>query len=52
MSADLFFILLLALRMALAAALVVTASMVTERYCVVYQTIKNGPQVSVTMNRI
>ncbi len=24
----------------------------TERYCVVYQTIKNGPKVSVTMQRI
>jgi uncharacterized OsmC-like protein len=24
----------------------------TERYCVVYQTIKNGPKVSVTMHRI
>ena len=24
----------------------------TERYCVVYQTIKNGPKVSVTMNRV
>jgi uncharacterized OsmC-like protein len=24
----------------------------TERYCVVYQTIKNGPKVSVTMKRI
>jgi uncharacterized OsmC-like protein len=24
----------------------------TERYCVVYQTIKNGPQVSVTMQRV
>jgi uncharacterized OsmC-like protein len=24
----------------------------TERYCVVYQTIKNGPKVSVTMRRI
>jgi uncharacterized OsmC-like protein len=24
----------------------------TERYCVVYQTIKNGPKISVTMNRI
>jgi uncharacterized OsmC-like protein len=24
----------------------------TERYCVVYQTIKNGPKVSVTMQRV
>ena len=24
----------------------------TERYCVVYQTIKNGPKVSVSMKRI
>ena len=24
----------------------------TERYCVVYQTIKNGPRVSVTMRRV
>jgi uncharacterized OsmC-like protein len=24
----------------------------TERYCVVYQTIKNGPQLSVTMHRV
>ena len=24
----------------------------TERYCVVYQTIKNGPRVSVTMQRV
>ena len=24
----------------------------TERYCVVYQTIKNGPQVSVSMKRV
>src|SRR6266851_4241295 len=24
----------------------------TERYCVVYQTIKNGPKVSVTMHRV
>ena len=24
----------------------------TERYCVVYQTIKNGPKVSVTMKRV
>jgi uncharacterized OsmC-like protein len=24
----------------------------TERYCVVYQTIKNGPKVSVTMQRM
>ena len=24
----------------------------TERYCVVYQTIKNGPKVSVSMNRV
>jgi uncharacterized OsmC-like protein len=24
----------------------------TERYCVVYQTIKNGPKVSVTLNRV
>jgi uncharacterized OsmC-like protein len=24
----------------------------TERYCVVYQTIKNGPKVSVTMRRV
>ena len=24
----------------------------TERYCVVYQTIKNGPRVSVTMHRV
>jgi len=24
----------------------------TERYCVVYQTIKNGPKISVTMKRI
>src|ERR1700747_1192124 len=24
----------------------------TERYCVVYQTIKNGPKISVTMNRV
>ena len=24
----------------------------TERYCVVYQTIKNGPKVSVSMQRI
>lgn len=24
----------------------------TERYCVVYQTIKNGPKISVTMTRI
>ena len=24
----------------------------TERYCVVYQTIRNGPKVSVTMNRV
>jgi uncharacterized OsmC-like protein len=24
----------------------------TERYCVVYQTIKNGPNVSVSMKRI
>src|SRR5213080_1763080 len=24
----------------------------TERYCVVYQTIKNGPKVSVLMNRV
>jgi uncharacterized OsmC-like protein len=24
----------------------------TERYCVVYQTIKNGPAVAVTMNRV
>ena len=24
----------------------------TERYCVVYQTIKNGPKISVTMKRV
>jgi hypothetical protein len=24
----------------------------TERYCVVYQTIKNGPKVSVSMQRV
>src|SRR5215207_5981492 len=24
----------------------------TERYCVVYQTIKNGPKVSVSMHRV
>ncbi|WP_298112957.1 OsmC family protein [Bradyrhizobium sp.] len=24
----------------------------TERYCVVYQTVKNGPKVSVTMHRV
>lgn len=24
----------------------------TERYCVVYQTIRNGPQVSVSLNRV
>jgi len=24
----------------------------TERYCVVFQTIKNGPKVSVTMHRV
>jgi uncharacterized OsmC-like protein len=24
----------------------------TERYCVVYQTIKNGPKVSVSMRRL
>jgi hypothetical protein len=24
----------------------------TERYCVVYQTIKNGPKVSVSMRRV
>ena len=24
----------------------------TERYCVVYQTIKNGPKVSVSMKRV
>jgi uncharacterized OsmC-like protein len=24
----------------------------TERYCVVYQTIKNGPEVSVSMKRV
>ena len=24
----------------------------TERYCVVYQTIKHGPKVSVTMQRV
>jgi hypothetical protein len=24
----------------------------TERYCVVYQTIRNGPKVSVTMRRV
>ena len=24
----------------------------TERYCVVYQTIKNGPKVSVALNRV
>jgi uncharacterized OsmC-like protein len=24
----------------------------TERYCVVYQTIKNGPKISVSINRI
>jgi uncharacterized OsmC-like protein len=24
----------------------------TERYCVVYQTIRNGPKVSVTMHRM
>ena len=24
----------------------------TERYCVVYQTIKNGPKISVSMRRI
>jgi uncharacterized OsmC-like protein len=24
----------------------------TERYCVVYQTIKNGPKISVSMQRI
>ena len=24
----------------------------TERYCVVYQTIKNGPKVSVSMQRM
>ena len=24
----------------------------TERYCVVYQTIKNGPKISVTMHRV
>jgi uncharacterized OsmC-like protein len=24
----------------------------TERYCVVYQTIKNGPRISVTMHRV
>jgi uncharacterized OsmC-like protein len=27
-------------------------SKLTERYCVVYQTIKNGPQISVSMKRI
>jgi hypothetical protein len=24
----------------------------TERYCVVYQTIRNGPKVAVTMQRV
>ncbi|MDU6749372.1 MAG: OsmC family peroxiredoxin, partial [Bradyrhizobium sp.] len=24
----------------------------TERYCVVYQTIKNGPKVSVSLKRV
>mgnify|MGYP000010461617 FL=1 len=24
----------------------------TERYCVVYQTIKNGPKTSVSINRV
>ena len=52
MSPDLAFILTLALRMAITAAFVVSASVITERYCVVYQTIKNGPKVSVTMHRV
>jgi len=25
---------------------------ITERYCVVYQTIKNGPKMSVEMHRV
>ena len=52
MSPELTFILILGLRMAIAAAFVVSASIITERYCVVYQTIKNGPKVSVSMKRV
>ena len=31
---------------------VATLMKLTERYCVVYQTIKNGPKVSVSMQRM